>query len=63
MVDVALGGRGRADSLADDLGDDHNAFASVLAEPDLVTGPDQVSGFDAGPVDPDVPAPAGTGRG
>ncbi len=45
MVDVALGGRGRADSPADDPRDDHYAFASVLAEPDLVAGPDQVCGF------------------
>ncbi len=61
MVDVALGGHGRADSPVDDLRDDHYAFASVLAEPDLVTGPDRVSGFDAYPVDPDVPGLAGTG--
>ncbi len=63
MVDVALGGHGRADSLADDLRDNRYAFASVLAEPDLVTGPDQVRGFDAYPVDPDVSGPAGTGGG
>ena len=63
VVDVALGGHGRADPFADDLRDDHDAFASVLAEPDLVTGPDQVRGFDACPVDPDVSGPAGTGGG
>jgi len=63
MVDVALGGHGRADSFADDLRDDHYAFASVPAEPDFVTGPDQVRGLDACPVDPDVSGPAGTGGG
>ena len=63
MIDVALGGRGRANSFADDLRDDHYAFASVLAEPDLVTGPDRVSGFDACSVDPDVSGTAGTGSG
>jgi hypothetical protein len=60
VVDVALGGRGCADSFAYDLRDDHYAFASVLAEPDLVPGPDRVRGFDPGPVDPDVPGPAST---
>jgi hypothetical protein len=63
VVDVALGGHGRADSFADDLRDDHYAFTSVLAEPDLVADPDQVRGFDACPVDPDVPGPAGAGSG
>ncbi len=63
MVDVALGGHGRTDSPVNDLRDDHYPFASVLAEPDLVTGPDRVSGFDAYPVDPDMPGPAGTGGG
>ena len=63
MVDVALGGHSRADSFADDLGDDHYAFVSVVADPDLVTGPDQVRGFDSCRVDPDVPRLAGTGGG
>ena len=63
VVDVALGGHGRADPFADDLRDDHDAFASVLAKPDLVTGPDQVRGFDACAIDPDVAGPAGTGGG
>ena len=63
VVDVALGGHGRADSSADDLRDDHYAFASVVADPDLVTGPDQVRGFDSCRVDPDVPRLAGTGGG
>ncbi len=63
VVDVALGGHGGADPFADDLRGDHDAFASVLAEPDLVTGPDQVRGFDPCPVDPHVPGPAGTGGG
>jgi hypothetical protein len=40
VVDVALGGHGRADSFADDLRDDHYAFASVVTDPDLVTSPD-----------------------
>jgi len=40
VVDVTLDGHGRADSSVDDLRDDHYAFTSVLAEPDLVTDPD-----------------------
>ena len=63
VVDVALGGHGRADSSADDLRDDHYAFASVVADPDLVASPDQVCGFDACRVDPDVPRLARTGGG
>jgi hypothetical protein len=36
---------------------------SLLAQPYLVTGPDRVRRLDPRPVDPDVPGPAGTGRG
>ena len=56
MVDVALGGRQRADALADDLRNGDYALTPVLADPDLVADPDQVRGLDPGPVDPDVSA-------
>ena len=56
MVDVALGGHGRADPFADDLRDDHDAFASVLAEPNLVTGPDQCAGLTRAPLTLTCPA-------
>jgi len=36
--------------------DDHDAFASVLARPHLITGPDRMRGLDPHPVDPDCPA-------
>ena len=42
VVDVTFGGHRCAHSLADDLRDNHYAFASVLAEPYLITGPHQV---------------------
>jgi len=62
-VDVALGRHRCAGPLGDHPHDDHDAFASVLAQPHLITGPDRMRGLDPHPVDPDVPGPAGTGRG
>ena len=62
MVDVALGGHRGGGPLGDDPDDDHDAFASVLAQPYLITGPDRMRGLDPQPVDPDVPGAAGTGR-
>jgi hypothetical protein len=63
VVGVALGGHRCAGPLGDHPHDDHDTFASVLAEPHLITGPDRMRGLDPHPVDPDVPGPAGTGRG
>src|ERR1035438_2091255 len=63
VVDVALGGNRCAGTFGDDPQDDHDAFASLLAQPHLITGPDRMRGLDPRPVDPDVPGPAGTGRG
>src|ERR1035441_1602891 len=63
VVDVALGGSRCAGTFGDDPQDDHDAFASLLAQPHLITGPDRMRGLDPRPVDPDVPGPAGTGRG
>jgi hypothetical protein len=63
VVDIAPGGNRGADTLGDDLLDDHDALASLVAQPYLITGPYGMSGLDPHPVDPDVPGPAGTGRG
>jgi hypothetical protein len=63
VVDVARGGSRCADTLGDDLLDDHDAFTFPAAQPHLVTGPYGMRGLDPDPVDPDVPGPAGTGRG
>ena len=63
MVDEALGGHRCAGPLGDHPDDDHDAFASVLAQPHLITGPHRMRGLDPHPVDSDVPGPAGTGRG
>ena len=63
VVDVARGGSRCADTLGDDLLDDHDAFTSFAAQPHLITGPYGVRGLDADPVDPDVPGPAGNGCG
>ena len=63
VVDVARGGNRCADPLGDDLLDDHDAFMSIAAQPHLVTGPHGMRGLDPDPVDPDVPGPAGNGRG
>src|SRR3981081_2562924 len=61
-VDVALGGNRGAGPLGDAPRHDHDAFATSVAEPHLITGPDQMRGLDPRPVDPDVPGLAGTGR-
>jgi hypothetical protein len=61
VVDVAPGGNRCADTLGDDLLDDHDAFISFAAQPHLVSGPHGVRGLDPDPVDPDVPGPAGNG--
>ena len=63
VVDIAPSGNGCADTLGDDLLDDHDAFASFVAQPHLITGPYGMRGLDPHPIDPDVPGPAGTGRG
>ena len=63
IVDIALGGNRCAGTLGDDPLDDHDAFASFVAQPHLITGPYGMRGLDPHPVDPDVPGPAGTGRG
>ena len=63
IVDIALGGDRCADTLGDDSLDDHDAFASFGAKPHLITGPYGMRGLNPYPVDPDVPGPAGTGRG
>lgn len=63
MIDVAFRCDRRAGPLADNPLDDHDPLASLFAEPHLVTGPDGVGGLDPRAVDPDVPGPAGTGRG
>jgi len=63
VVDEALGGHRCASPLGDHPDDDHDPFASVLAQPHLITGPDRMRGLDPHPVDPDVPGPASTGRG
>ena len=62
VVDVALGGNSCADPFGDDPHDHHDALESPLAQPHLVTGPDRMRRLDPGPVDPDVPSPAGTRR-
>src|SRR4029077_20940696 len=59
VVDVALSGNGCADTLGDDLPDDHDAFTSLTTQPHLVTGPHGMRGLDPDPVAPDVPGPAG----
>jgi len=63
VVGIALGGSRCADAPGNDPQDDHDAFASLLAQPHLVTGLDRMRGLDPCPVDPDVPGPAGTRRG
>ena len=63
VVGVARGGNRCADTLGDDLPDDHDAFTSLAAQPHLVTGPYGMRGLDPDAVDPDVPGPAGTRRG
>src|SRR5271166_1515121 len=63
VVDVALGGHRCAGPLGDDPRDDHDALASFLAQPHLVTGLDRMRGLDPGSVDPDMPGLAGTGCG
>lgn len=62
VVDVARGGSRCADTLGDDLLDDHDAFTSLAAQPHLITGPHGMRGLYPDPVDPDVPGPAGNGR-
>jgi hypothetical protein len=63
VVDIALGGNRCAGTLGDDPLDDHDALASFVTQPHLITGPHGVRGLDSYPVDPDVPGPAGAGRG
>src|SRR5271170_5038891 len=63
VVDIAPGGNRGADTLGDDLLDDHDALASLVVQPHFITGPYGMGGLDPHPVDPDVPGPAGTGRG
>jgi hypothetical protein len=62
VVDVARGGSRCADTLGDDLLDDHDAVTSLGAHPHLITGPHGMRGLYPDPVDPDVPGPAGNGR-
>jgi hypothetical protein len=63
IVDIALGGDRCAGPLGDDPLDHHDAVAAFVVQPHLITGPDGMRGLDPYPVDPDVPGPAGTGRG
>lgn len=63
IVDVALKGNRCTGTLGDDPLDDHDALASFVAQPHLITGPYGMCGLDPYPVDPDVPGPAGTRRG
>jgi hypothetical protein len=63
VVDIALGGNRCAGPLGDDPLDDHDAFASFVAQPHLIAGPYGMRGLDSYPVDLDVPGPAGTRRG
>ena len=63
VVDITPSGNRCAGTLGDDPLDDYDAFASVVAQPYLVTGLYGMRGLDPYPVDPDVPGPAGTGRG
>jgi hypothetical protein len=63
VVEVARGGSRCADTLGDDLLDDHDAFPSLAAQPHLITSPDGMRGLDPDPVDPDMPSPAGNRRG
>ena len=46
IVDIALGGSRGAGPLGDHPHDDHDAFAAVLAQPHLITGPDRMRGLD-----------------
>jgi hypothetical protein len=59
VVDIASGGNRCADTLGDDLLDDHDAVTSLAAQPHLITGPYGMRGLDPDPVDPHVPGPAG----
>lgn len=61
LVAIALDGHGRADALGDDPRNDHDAFASLVAKPNLIADPDRVRGLHPHPIDPDVPASAGVG--
>ena len=63
IVDITLDGNRCAGTFGDDPLDDHDAFASFVAQPYLITGPYGMRGLDPYPVDPDVPGPAGTGGG
>jgi hypothetical protein len=63
IVDITLSGNRCADTLSDDPLDHHDAFASFGAQPHLIADLHGMRGLDAYPVDPDVPGPAGTGRG
>src|SRR5450755_217208 len=63
VVDVALGGHGSAGPFGDDPRDLYDALPPFLAQTHLIAGPHRVRGFDAYPVDPDVPRLAGAGRG
>jgi len=63
VVDIAPGGNRCAGALGDHPLDHHDVFASFVMQPHLITGPYGVRGLDPYPVDPDVPGPAGTGRG
>src|SRR4029078_7856731 len=62
VVDVGREGGRCADTLGDDLLDDHHAFTSPAAQPHLVTGPYGMRGLDPDPVDPDSPRPGGARR-
>jgi hypothetical protein len=63
VVDIAPSGNGCADTLGDDLLDDHDAFTSFATQPHLITGPYDMRGLDPHAVDPDMPGAARTGRG
>jgi hypothetical protein len=63
VVDITLSGNRGGDTLGDDPLDDHDAIASFVAQPHLITRPHGMRGLNPYPVDPDMPGPAGTGRG
>jgi hypothetical protein len=63
IVDITFGGDRSAGPLGDDPLDDHDALASLVTQPHLITGPYGMRRLDPDPVDLDMPSSACTGRG